>query len=61
MTWKEWTIFGVLILLNMYIGYKLIMSTHHSERQRLRAEGATIPQVVIPDGNSWDRRDQDDL
>ena len=31
--------FGILVLVNMYIGYKLIMSTHNTEKQRLRAGG----------------------
>lgn len=61
MTWKEWAIFVILVLLNVYIGYKLIMSAHNTERHHLRSGGATIPRFEIPDGSPWMDRDRDSL
>ena len=61
MTWKEWVVFAILVLLNMYLGYKLIMSSHHAARRRARSGGATIPQFVVPDGNPPERMDRDTL
>lgn len=59
MAWKEWAIFTFLVLLNLYIGFKLIMSAHNTERHRLRSGGSIIPRFEIPDGNPWLDWDRD--